>query len=101
MGLEGLSEGSDGLSEGPEGLSEGPEGLPEGSEGLPGGQGGRDVRRDVGTYVRTELLPILHDFVPCWGRCPKRVQWEERMDEKPDKPPVNLRGNKSLAPTFH
>ena len=25
---------------------------------------------DVRTDVRTEFLPILQDFVPCWGRCP-------------------------------
>ena len=29
-------------------------------------------RTDVRTYIRTEFLPILQDFVPCWGRCPKR-----------------------------
>ena len=28
---------------------------------------------DVRTYVRTEKFPILQDFVPYWGHCPKRV----------------------------
>ena len=65
-GSKGLQEGPKGLPEGPEGLPEGPEDLPEESEGLPGGQGG-----DVQMYVRMEILPILQDFVPCWGRCPK------------------------------
>ena len=30
-----------------------------------------DVRTDVQTDVRTENLPILQDFVPYRGRCPK------------------------------
>ena len=31
---------------------------------------------DVRTYKWTEFLPILQDFVPSWGRCPKRDQPE-------------------------
>ena len=63
-----------GQPKGSEGLSEGSEGLPEGSGGLPGGLGGdgrTDVRTDGRTDGRTEFLPILQDFVPCRGRCPK------------------------------
>ena len=30
-------------------------------------------KADGRTYGRTEFLPILQDFVPCRGRCPKRV----------------------------
>ena len=69
--LEGLPEGSGGLPEGSKGLLEGPEGLPEGPEGLPGGSRG-DGRMYGRTDGRTEFLPILQDFVPCRGRCPKR-----------------------------
>ena len=29
-----------------------------------------DVWTDVWMDIRTESLPILQDFVPCWGRCP-------------------------------
>ena len=32
-----------------------------------------DGRTDVRTDGRTEFLPILQDFVPCRGRCPKRI----------------------------
>ena len=32
---------------------------------------------DLHTYVRTENLPILQDFVPFWGRCPKTTQTGE------------------------
>ena len=62
-GSEGLPEGSEELPEVYQGQIEGSEGLPEGSEGLPGGLGGTDGR--------TEFLPILQDFVPSRGRCPK------------------------------
>ena len=34
---------------------------------------GRDGRTDERTNRRTEFLPILQDFVPCRGRCPKSV----------------------------
>ena len=72
LGIEGLPEGSKGLPEESQGQSEGSKGLPEMPEGLPGGPGG--VRMYGRTYKqtdgRTEFLPILQDFVPCWGRCP-------------------------------
>ena len=29
-----------------------------------------------------EFLPILQDFAPCWGRCPKRPKEERRKKEK-------------------
>ena len=64
--------GSEAQLEGSEGLLEGSESLPEGSEGLPGGLGG-DGWTDVRMDGRREFLPILQDFVPCRGRCPKRV----------------------------
>ena len=37
------------------------------------------VRTYVWTYVRTEFLPILQDFVPCRGRCPKSHKKTEKM----------------------
>ena len=30
-----------------------------------------DGRTDIQKYGRTENIPILQDFVPYWGRCPK------------------------------
>ena len=62
-GFEDLSEESEGLPEGAEGLSEGPEGL----------LGGPWGRMDGHMDGRTELLPILQDFVLCWGSSPKRT----------------------------
>ena len=68
---EGLPEGLEGLQKGPEGLQEGPEGLLEGPEGLRVLTSRKDRRMDVRTDGQTEFLPILQDFVPCRGRCPK------------------------------
>ena len=72
-GSEGLLEGSEGWLEGSEGQLEGSEGQPAGSEGQPAGSEGQPEggRTDGRTDVRTEFLPILQDFVPCRGRCPK------------------------------
>ena len=71
-GPKGLPEGLKGLPEGPEGMPEGPEGLPEGPEDLPGAQG----EMFGWTYGRMDghikFLPILQDFVPCWGCCPEK-----------------------------
>ena len=68
-----LLEGSDGWLEWSEGWLEGSEGQPAGSEGQLAGckghpEGGRTNRQTDG---QTEFLPILQDFVPCLGRCPK------------------------------
>ena len=57
-----ISVGSPDLSEGSPDLLKGSPGLLEGLEG-PG-------RGDV----QTEFLPILQDFVPYQGRCPKSVR---------------------------
>ena len=86
---EGQPEGSEDLSEGSEGLPEGSKCLPEGSEGqlvrpggllqgsvgLPGGPLGdrwMEGQKDICTDGQTQFLPILQDFVPCWGCYPKR-----------------------------
>ena len=76
---EGLSEGREGLLEGPGGLLEGSEGLPKGLEGLSEGSEGlpEGPRRDGWTYGWTEFLPILQEFVPCWGRCPKKARSQQ------------------------
>ena len=69
-----MPEGPEELPEGPEGLPEGHESLPKGPEGLPGAMGGtyaqKDGQMDGRTDGRMEFLPILQDFVPCWGCCP-------------------------------
>ena len=70
---------SEGKLEGFEGLLEWSGGQPAGSEGQPEG-GWTDVRTDGRTDVRTEFLPILQDFLPCRGRCPKKG--EEKMEER-------------------
>ena len=54
------------LSKGSDGQLEGSGGQPAGSEGQP--EGGRAEKR---TDKQTEFLPILQDFVPSRGRCPK------------------------------
>ena len=61
--LRALSKGSPGLSEGPPGLSEDFEG--------PGGTNGR-----------TEFLPILWDFIPYRGRCPKSETSCKVLDQR-------------------
>ena len=63
--FEGQLEGSEGWLEGSEGQPAGSEGQPAGSEGEP--EGGC-------TDVRKEFFPILQDFVPCRGHCPKRAK---------------------------
>ena len=42
-------------------------------------------QRDVRTYVQTEFLPILQDFVPYWGRCPKRKERKKERKKKGKK----------------
>ena len=56
----------------------------KGSESLSGGPGGGRTygRTDVRTNVRTEFLPILQDFVPCRGRCPKKTPDEPKNRQK-------------------
>ena len=45
--------------------------------------GGRtDGQTDGRTDGWTEFLSILHDFVPCWGRCPKREGSEMEVYER-------------------
>ena len=31
-----------------------------------------NIRTDGQTEARTEFLPILQDFIPCWAHCPKK-----------------------------
>ena len=61
--------------EGSDCRSKGSEDQPEGSEvqleGLRASRGGTDGRMNERTNERTENLPILQDFVPYRGRCPK------------------------------
>ena len=67
-------EGSEGQLEGSEGQPAGSEGQPAGSEGQPEG-GQMDGRTDGRTYVRTEFLPILQDFVPCRAAAQKHMKF--------------------------
>ena len=69
LGIEGLPEGSKGLSEGPDGLP----GLQRGLRACQEAQGGTDGWMHGRTDGRTEFLPIPQDFVPCRGRCPKKL----------------------------
>ena len=71
----GQLEGSDGQLEGSEGQPAGSEGQPAGSESQPAGSEGQQEGgwMDKRTDGQIEFLPILQDFVPCWGRCPKRL----------------------------
>jgi len=39
--------------------------------------GGTDVCTYVGTDKWTENIPILQDFFPYWGHCPKRKEYEK------------------------
>ena len=48
-------------------------------------RGGTDGRTDVRTYVRTENLPILQDFVPYWDRCPATAQLQPKNCVKQGK----------------
>ena len=64
-GCEDQLDGSEDYLEGSEGQQEGSEGQSAGAEGQYVGTG-----KHVWTYVRMEFLPILQDFVPCWGCCP-------------------------------
>ena len=43
-----------------------------GSWALEGGNGHTGGQTDRQTYGWTENLPIIQDFVPYWGRCPKK-----------------------------
>ena len=52
--------------------------------------GGRYVQTDG----RTEFLPILRDFVPYRGRCPKKEEeQEEEKQEEPEEEPEERRSN--------
>ena len=51
-------------------LKEKPKAWVDGPEG--GTDGRTDGRTDGQTNVRTENLPILQDFVPYQGHCPKK-----------------------------
>ena len=75
---------------GPEAWLAGPQAWLAGPQAwLDGPEGGTDGRTDVRTDgrtdgrtdVRTENLPILQDFVPYRGRCPKRERERERERE--------------------
>ena len=60
---------------GPQAWLAGPQAWLDGPEG--GTYGRTYGQTDVRTDVRTENLPILQDFVPYWGRCPKseKICW--------------------------
>ena len=62
--------GPQGLRASQQGLRASWRGLGASQQGLRASQRG-DVRTDRRTDGRTEFLPILQDFVPCRGRCPK------------------------------
>ena len=74
---EGLPARSEGLPARSEGLPARSEDLPARSEGLWAGSRG-DVQTYGRTYIHTENLPILQDFVPYRGRCPKREKGKEK-----------------------
>ena len=67
--MDGKSSHSTGIAGG----TSGPAGWASGLAKWPRG-GGTDGHRDVWTDVRTENLPILQDFVPYGGRCPKTAK---------------------------
>ena len=75
------------------GLRPGWLGLRPGWLGLrPGWMAQRGGRTDVRTYERTENLPILQDFVPYRGRCPKKkkknvFRLSVRPSVRPSVPP--------------
>ena len=49
--------------------------------GGPGGVG----RTERHTDGRTEFLPILQDFVPCWSRYPKKAKKKKKKKKKKRK----------------
>ena len=49
---------------------------------LDGPEGGTDGRMDGRTDERTENLPILQDFVPYRGRCPKRTTLMDQFNNR-------------------
>ena len=48
--------------------------------GLAGWMAQRGERTDRWTDIRTENLPILQDFVPYWGRCPKMKKVRDKKE---------------------
>ena len=103
-GSKGQQEGSEGQLVGSEGQPEGSEGHLSGFEGQPGGNGWKAKL----TYGHTEVLPILQDFVPCQGRCPKsnltgpkRSQGVSRGPKVPQRVPRDSEGIQCVPDITH
>merc|ERR1712055_578070 len=75
-GSEAWLAGSEACLAGSEAWLAGSEACLAGCWALEGGDVRTDVRTYVRTYGRTENLPILQDFVPYRGRCPKSIHSE-------------------------
>ena len=77
--------GQDGWVSGLAGWASGLAGQPRG-----GIYGWTNKRTDIQTYRRTENLPILQDFVPYQGRCPKSTILNHSPNDNAIEITINL-----------